>query len=206
MDLMPEGKHSLEGTDHQIVPHSTDFAQNYPKTILDVYSLDTGVLVLLTAFHAEIPAAKTLPCFALKSHINAFLASDDDILRAFAAIGNDPHVSNGIFRQTGRYICLLYKPTNSKFESLLIAFRWALFSKFGKEGKQLPPTTGTLVPHTRRASHLALVLKCQQCLVSKFLWQQLSPGLKNRDIYIQSSALFHLPLKLKINRSKSNMV
>ena len=77
MDLMQEGKHSLDEADHQIVPHSTDFAQNYPEIILD-----TGVLVLLTAFHAEIPAAKTLLRFALKSHINAFLASDDDILRA----------------------------------------------------------------------------------------------------------------------------
>ena len=39
---------------------------------------------------------------ALKSHINAFLASDDDNLCAFAAIGNYPHVSYGIFRQTER--------------------------------------------------------------------------------------------------------
>ena len=107
---------------------------------------------------------------ALKSHINAFLASDDDILRAFAAIGNDPHVSDSIFRQTERYICLLYKPTNSKFESLPIEFRWALFSKFGKEGKQLPPTTGTLVPHTRRASYLALVF------IVNHAWSQNSSG------------------------------
>ena len=81
MDLMQEGKHSLEEADHQIVSRSTDFAQICPETILDVYSLDTGVLVLLTAFHAEIPAAKTLLRFALESYINAFLASDDDILR-----------------------------------------------------------------------------------------------------------------------------
>ena len=53
-------KHSLEEADHQIVPLSTDFAQNDDETIFDVYSLDTGVLVLLTAFHAEIPAATTL--------------------------------------------------------------------------------------------------------------------------------------------------
>src|SRR5664279_2084520 len=32
---------------------------------------------------------------ALKSHFKAFLASDDDIINsAFAAFGNDPHVSN----------------------------------------------------------------------------------------------------------------
>ena len=60
MDQMQEGNHSLEEPDHQIVPHSTDFAQNDPETILDVYSLDTGVLVLLTTFHAEIPEATTL--------------------------------------------------------------------------------------------------------------------------------------------------
>ena len=58
MDQMQESKHSLEGADHQMVSHSIDFSQNeYDlETILDVYSLDTGVLVLLTAFHPEIPA------------------------------------------------------------------------------------------------------------------------------------------------------
>ena len=50
----------MEEAELQIVPHSTDFAQNDPETIIDVYSLDTGVLVLLTAFHADIPAATTL--------------------------------------------------------------------------------------------------------------------------------------------------
>jgi hypothetical protein len=40
---------------------------------------------------------------ALKSHFKAFLASDDDILSAFAAFGNDPHVSDDIFKQTKRY-------------------------------------------------------------------------------------------------------
>ena len=146
MDQMQEGKLSLEEADHQIVPYSTDFAQNDLETILDVYSLDTGVLVLLTAFPAEIPAAKTLLRFALKSHINAFLANDDDIVRAFAVIVNDPHdiVSDGIFRQTERFICLLYKPANSKFESLLTEFRWALFSKFSKEVKTGNLFSGTV--------------------------------------------------------------
>ena len=62
MDQMQESKHSLEGADHQMVSHSIDFSQNEydPETILDVYSLDTGVLVLLTAFHPEIPTATTL--------------------------------------------------------------------------------------------------------------------------------------------------
>ena len=132
MHQMQEGKHSLEEADHQIVPHSTEFAQNDPKTILDVYSLTQVYWFLLTTVHAGIPAATTK---ARKSHIKAFLDSDDDILRIFAAIGNDPQVSHSIFRKTVRYICLLYKPANSKFESLPIEFRWALFSKFGKEGK-----------------------------------------------------------------------
>ena len=61
-DQMQESKHSLEGADHQMVSHSIDFSQNEydPETILDVYSLDTGVLVLLTAFYLEIPAATNL--------------------------------------------------------------------------------------------------------------------------------------------------
>ena len=43
-----------------MVSHSIDFLLNEydPETIL--YSLDTGVLVLLTAFHPEIPTATTL--------------------------------------------------------------------------------------------------------------------------------------------------
>ena len=62
MDQMQEAKHSLEGADHQMVSHSIDFAQKEydPETVLDVYSFDTSVLVLLTAFHPEIPAATTL--------------------------------------------------------------------------------------------------------------------------------------------------
>lgn len=198
MNQMQEGKHSLEEADHQIVLHSIDIAQNDPETILDVYSLDTDVFVLLTAFYPEIPAATTLLRLndeklsipssynrigakhakaligwysfkgtdntggfvskALNSHFKAFLASDDDILSAFAAFGNDQQVSDDIFKQMERYVCLLYKPANSKFESL-IDLRWVLFAKFGKEGRQLPPTKGTLVPHTRRAYYHALVLK-----------------------------------------------
>ena len=235
MDQMQEGKHSLEEADHDIVLHSIDIAQNDPETIFDVYSLDTDVFVLLTAFYPEIPAVTTLLRLnneklsipssnnrigakhvealigwysfkgtdntgefvskALKSHFNAFLASDDDILHAFAAFGNDPHISDDIFRQMERYVCLLYKPATSKFESLT-DLRWALFAKFGKEGKQLPPTKGTLVPHTRRAYYHALVLKksilpCPNIpLVTDFSW------IEKTDSYIQSSALFHLPLKL----------
>ena len=62
MDQMREAKHSFEEADHQMVSYSIDFAQNEydPETILDVYSLDTGVLFLLMAFHPEIPTATTL--------------------------------------------------------------------------------------------------------------------------------------------------
>ena len=62
MDQMQESEHSLKGADYQMVSHSMDFSQNEydPETILDVYSLDAGVLVLLTAFHPEIPTATIL--------------------------------------------------------------------------------------------------------------------------------------------------
>ena len=53
-------KHFYEEADHQMVSHSIDFTQNDPETILDVYSLDTGVLFLLMAFHPEISTATTL--------------------------------------------------------------------------------------------------------------------------------------------------
>ena len=79
MGQMQEAKHSFEGADHQMVSHSIDFAQyEYdPETILDVYSLDTCVLVLLRAFHPEIPAATTL--LRLNNEKLSILSSHDQI-------------------------------------------------------------------------------------------------------------------------------
>ena len=128
-------------------------------------------MVLLTAFHAEIPAAKTLPRFVLKSHFNAFFASDDDLLRAFAAISNDPHVSDGIFRQTERYICLLYKPANNKFESLLIEFRWALFSNIRQRRKAIATNNGYIGTSYKKG-----ILPCPGFKNVNHAWSQNSSG------------------------------
>ena len=66
--------------------------------------------------------------------------------------------SKELTTQAERYVCLLYRSTDSKSETLK-ELRWALFAKAGKEGRQLPPTLGTLIPHTKRTYYHALVLK-----------------------------------------------
>ena len=195
---MCEGKHSLEEADHQIVLHSIDIAEKNHNIVLDVYSLDTDVFVLLTAFYLKIPFSTTMlrpneeklsirdsyqrlgdqraealigwyafkgtdntggfVSKALKSNFKAFLAADNDILDAFSEFGCSETVPERVFRQMERYVCLLYRSTDSKSETLK-ELRWALFAKAGKEGRQLPPTLGTLIPHTKRAYYHALVLK-----------------------------------------------
>jgi len=94
----------------------------------------------------------------LKSQFRAFLASDDAILDAFSRFGNETFVPSDIHKQMERYTCLLYRPTNDRQESLK-ELRWTLFARSGKEGTQLPPTVGTLIPHTNRAYYNALLCK-----------------------------------------------
>lgn len=95
------------------------------------------------------------------THFKAFLQSDDDILDAFSTFGLVNDLPNGIIDQMERYLCLLYK-TGGISECTLRELRWALFAQKGKEGQQLPPTLGTLIPHTYRAFYMARVWKLSQ--------------------------------------------
>jgi hypothetical protein len=95
---------------------------------------------------------------SLKSNFSAFLASDADILSAFSSFGTDLNVQPHIYKQMERYVCLLYRPSSSEVSSIK-ELRWYMFAKCGKEGRQLPPTLGTLKPHTNRAYYMTLLWK-----------------------------------------------
>jgi len=63
--------------------------------------------------------------------------------------------------------------------------RWTLFVQKSKDGAQLPSTLGTLVPHTWRAYHMALVWKASQKTCPKlpsptcyYYWQSEDDRLK----------------------------
>ena len=95
------------------------------------------------------------------SHFKAFMEADDQILGAFSKFGLTDEMPNGILDQMERYLCLLYGRSNKNLCSVR-ELRWILFAQKSKEGAQLPPTLGTLVPHTWRAYHMALVWKASQ--------------------------------------------
>ena len=92
------------------------------------------------------------------SNFKAFLQADDDILNAFAAFGLTSELPNWILDQMQWYLWLLYG-SGVICECTVTELRWALFGQKGKEGQQLPPTLGTLIPHTFRAYYMALVWK-----------------------------------------------
>ena len=53
-------------------------------------------------------------------------------------------------------------------ECLLRELRWALLSQKRKEGQQLPPTLGTIIPNVHRAFYMARIWKFSQKLCLQF--------------------------------------
>ena len=53
-----------------------------------------------------------------------------------------------------RFVCLLYKSTTHKKVGDL---RWHLYSSKAAEGENLPPTLGSLQPHTLRAHFVTMI-------------------------------------------------
>ena len=91
------------------------------------------------------------------SHYKTFLQSDMDILGAFSTFG----ITDDTIIQMEKYLCLLNN-TGGINECSLRDLRWALFAQKGKEGQQLPPTLGTLIPHVHRAFYMARIWKLSQ--------------------------------------------
>lgn len=198
MPEMATGRHNLEEGDQLVLLNAFDVMHKDPQSILDVFSVDTDVFVLLLGHFPSLPKSSTLlrtksdrisinDCYqrlgpkrtealigwyafkgtdntgsfagkGLLSHFKAFMQTDDEVLKAFTAFGLTEEIPACIFDQMERYLCLLYK-TSGIGENNVRELRWALFAQKGREGKQLPPTRGTLVPHTSRAYYMALVWK-----------------------------------------------
>ena len=195
---MIAGQHSIEEGDQLVLLNAVDVMHKDPETMLDVFSLDTDVFVLLTGHFQLIPPSTTVVrklgerisikesytklgpkrssaligwyifkgsdntgSFAGKGvacHFRALLQADDGILDGFSKFGTTPEIPHWIYEQMERYICLLYKIGSITTDNVA-ELRWILFAQKNKEGQQLPPTTGTLIPHTSRAYYMALVWK-----------------------------------------------
>ena len=197
MPEMTGGQHNLEEGDQLVLLNAFDVMHKNPESILDIFSVDTDVFVLLVGNFAKLPKSTTLirkkgerisiqenymklgnraesligwyafkgtDCtgsFAGKgilSHFKAFMAADDEILDAFAKFGITQDIPDRVHNQMERFVCLLYK-SGDVTPSSLRDLRWILFAQKGKEGAQLPPTQGSLIPHTARAYYMALVWK-----------------------------------------------
>ncbi|KAJ6648121.1 hypothetical protein Bhyg_03346 [Pseudolycoriella hygida] len=91
----------------------------------------------------------------VKTQFQAFLKADDDIIFAFRQFGESSEIPEGLLMQIERFVCLMYsKKAGKNIKELRF-----LLSGDGKDGNQLPPTVGTLIPHLHRAYYQALIYK-----------------------------------------------
>ena len=82
-----------------------------------------------------------------------FMACDDDILNDLESLGHRD-LSQEEYDQLERFVCQLYK---SKVYTKVNEYRWFLYSNRAAEGERLPPTTGSLTLHIRRAHYVAMI-------------------------------------------------
>lgn len=119
----------------------------------------------------------------VKQQFSAFMAADNDILDEFAAYGSEEVLQDSLIRQMERFMCILYRKAGSISDSIN-DLRWTIFAQTGKEGRQLPPTKGTLIPHIHRAYYMALTWKMSvtPCpylpLPTDYYWTKTEEGLK----------------------------
>jgi len=201
MPEMAGCQHNLEEGDQLVLLNAFYVMHKNPESVLDVFSVDTDVFVLLLGNFLRLPKSTTfIPkkgerisiqenfiklgekrtealigwysfkgtdntgSFAGKgvlSNFKAFIKANDDILDAFAKFGVTPEIPEWIHNQMERYVCLLYK-TSEISACSIPELRWILFAQKGKEGAHLPPTVGSLIPHTSRAYYMALIWKSSQ--------------------------------------------
>ena len=84
----------------------------------------------------------------------AFMSCDDEILDALAMLGNDNDLPSDACSQLERFVCVLYR---SKIHTTVKEHRWFLYSNRAAEGENLPPTSGSLDLHIRRAHYIAMI-------------------------------------------------
>jgi len=86
----------------------------------------------------------------------AFMSCDDEILDALTMLGNYNDLLSDACSQLERFVCVLYR---SKIHTRVKELRCFLYSNRAAEGKNLPPTSGSLNLHIRRAHYIAMILR-----------------------------------------------
>jgi len=84
----------------------------------------------------------------------AFMSCDEEILDALAMLGNGDDLPSETCSRLEHFVCLLYR---SKMHTTVNELRWFLFSNRAAEGENLPPTSGSLHLHIRRAHYIAMI-------------------------------------------------
>ena len=62
-------------------------------------------------------------------------------------------VSFHLLQPLEKFVCQVYSTTGPRS---LLALRWELFRSKNLEGEMLPPTRASLLPHIKRANHIAM--------------------------------------------------
>lgn len=88
------------------------------------------------------------------SCFKAFMSCDDEILDALAMLGNDIDLPADVCSQLERFVCIFYR---SKIYTKVNELRWFLYSNRAAEGENLPPTSGSLDLHIRRAHYISMI-------------------------------------------------
>ncbi|KAJ8896293.1 hypothetical protein PR048_001637 [Dryococelus australis] len=136
-----------------------EIAQKDQQTVLDVYSLDTDVFVLLIGSYPPLPPMTTLSRGKDKLSIQenycrlgkhraealsfdwpckAFMESDHNILQAFYSYGTDTEIPEDINRQMEINVCRLYRPCKCDIESIP-ELRWYLSANLVKKVENFLP-------------------------------------------------------------------
>ncbi|KAG1698856.1 hypothetical protein GQR58_005613 [Nymphon striatum] len=175
MPGMSSGRHSLEEGNQLVLLNACDVMHKDPQSFLDVFSVDTDVFVLLTGHYKLIPKSTTL------------------IRRGSERLSIRESYSTWAEKSRRSY-WLLGDTCAEEVPEL----RWMLFAQKSKEGQgQLPPTLGSLVPHTARAYHMALIWKTSKepYPLGKYIIVMDAVGFAKRGTF----NVFHPVYQLKMN-------
>jgi len=71
-----------------------------------------------------------------------------------AMLGNDNNLPSDACSQLEGFVCVLYR---SKIHTKVNELRWFLYSNRAAEGENIPPTSGSLDLHIRRAHYIATI-------------------------------------------------
>ena len=84
----------------------------------------------------------------------AFMSCDDEILDALTMLGNYNDLLSDACSQLERFVCVLYR---SKIHTRVKELRCFLYSNRAAEGKNLPPTSGSLESYIRQSHYIAMI-------------------------------------------------